>query len=262
MLSKIFKAQPVLDEASIAWVFDTYAWALQEFDARMFWEETQLVAPTNRFFPGRERSEAGMAQLIFERVQHYAGLDQWSFQLVDADQTFALDRGTSEALTPLRGSRALCASASAPLPIPYAAELVANPEASIAHFAQLLAHYLGTVATQPPPGGLQNWPLTTEVLAVFLGFGLMLVNSAHTAPASCGSCRVGLPTRDSHLSQYDLTYALSLFTVLKAIDARETLPHLKPSLRGYFKRALRDVRQRHEALERLRESNEVSPLGS
>jgi hypothetical protein len=139
------------------------------------------------------------------------------------------------------------------IPIAYDPSLIGNPEALIAGFAQNLAHHLGAAVDEVAPGGLQNWAQATEVLAVFMGFGLMFSNTAFTFQArSCGSCGGPSAQRQAFLSQYDITYALSLFCVLKEIPEREVMRHLKKSLRPYFKRCIRDLARREAELSPLR----------
>ena len=61
MLSKLLKPKACLDEESTLWLFDTFAWALRNLDARVFYDETILVTPSNQHFPGTEDSVHGMA---------------------------------------------------------------------------------------------------------------------------------------------------------------------------------------------------------
>ena len=69
MFSKFLKPKAVLDEETTLWLFDTFAWALRNLDARVFYEETILVTPSNQHFPGTENSAHGMANLIFSQVK-------------------------------------------------------------------------------------------------------------------------------------------------------------------------------------------------
>lgn len=248
MLKRFLKQDPVLDAESVHWLFDSYAWALRQFDAAAFAKDTQLILPTNDFFPGREASVDGMAQLIFDRVQHYAGLSRWSFELVPEDHFTPVNHALLEALPRSRAASIdeIRSEVSAVrLPVPYSPELVVNPEALIVSYTQVLAHYLGAISTEAPPGGVENWPQTREVLTVFLGFGVLAANSAFLAPGGCGSCRAGMPTRPSFLSQFDLTYALAIFSVLKEVPPATSARHLKSSLKSYFKRARRDIESHH-----------------
>lgn len=252
----LFARQPVLEEESAQWLFDVYAWALANFGSDVFHRETILVLPSNQHFPGRETSIPGMARLIFEQVKQHAGVAHWPCRLVDPHlfdpkaQTQLVLRG---AIRGARGAPLSVEEAPNPLQITYDPHMVGNPEAIIATFAHTLAHIMGSLANEEPPGGGENWAQATEVLAVFSGFGVMMANSAfHVPKSACGACAPPPSERASYLSQYDLTYALALFTTLKGIPARTVSMHLKPSLRGFFKKALKDVANRDDELARLK----------
>jgi hypothetical protein len=93
------------------------------------------------------------------------------------------------------------------------------------------------------------------VVAVFLGFGLLFANSAFNVRVGCGgSCATPANDRQNFLSQYDITYTLALFGVLKEIPDKQVLRHLKASLRGHYKHCVKDIRARPDALAGLPES--------
>lgn len=252
-------SKPILDEDSVFWLFDTFAWSLQHFNCEGFFRNTVLVNPSNDCFPGRENSAEAMARLIFTKVTEYAGLSHWSFQLQahndgELNLSLPLQLGNPERTTPL--------SEAQHLPIPYNPVQLANPQALIAHFAHVLALYKGSQAQGLPPGGEDNWPHVTEVLAVYMGFGVMLANSAFNVRiSSCGSCQGPSTDRQSYLSQYDITYALAIYSVLKNLTNKTVLKYLKKSLRPYFKKAVKDVLGRKEDLLRLQQCcQSYSPL--
>ncbi len=250
-MMNLFSRKPVLDEASVLWLFEVYAWCLSQFDAAEFSSGTTLVMPSNDYFPGREHSVQGIAELMFERVQYYAGMAHWPLQLMDHSWCPSSPPISLEIDGSKRGEGGSTANVMHEqlLPVGYDPGLIGNPEALIAAFAHTLAQYLGATAKVPPPGGVQNWPHATEVLAVFLGFGVMFSNSAFAFKTNrCGSCGGANAERGNYLSQYDITYALAIFCVLKQIRIHEVLPHLKKSLRGYFKMSMKDVQSREELL--------------
>lgn len=251
------KPPQLLDETTLQWMFDSFAWALRNFDARIFRDETILVTPSNAHFPGRKSSAEDMAGLIFDRVSFFAGMQHWPCRLVDEDAAEGLPppalpvTGLARAMT---AAMPVALAAAQPLPVIYRADHLRDPEVMIAHFAHTLAHYLGTTASEPPPGGEENWPYVTELLAVFMGFGVAMADSAHTARIrSCGSCSGPAVERENYLSQFDVTYALAIFCCLKDIPAREALKHLKSTLRPFFKKAMKDVMRRESQLQRLRD---------
>lgn len=252
MLFGLLDRRPLLDEAYADWMFDVYAWALRNLDPVMFRDETQLVTPSNNHFPGRANSPEEMANLIFDRVVAYAGMQHWPLKLLPPDSCVLEPATGARVVTAARGARAVAAeTAPASLTISYDPEYLNNPEAMIAVFAHTLAHYLGTSATEPPPGGAENWPQVTEILAVFLGFGLMFANTALVLPRG-GCCGGPVVRRQAYVSQHDITYALAIFSVLKGLPQNQVTKHLKKSLRGHFRQASREVKGKYaDRLEEL-----------
>ena len=220
------KPEPILDEDSIDWLFDVYVWAQSEFSKYSSILEPELVLPNNQFFPGRENSLDAMAELIFNQVLKYSKIQGMQFQIVPQADFQPLDRAS-------------LAHADVHLPIPYDPQLVANPEALIASFSHNIAQYLVMRAQQQPPGGVENFVMVSEVVSVFLGFGVMLANSGFNHRGGCGSCSGSMATRESALSQFDLTYALAIFCLVHDIDKNKARGGLKSALRGYFKKSLK-----------------------
>jgi hypothetical protein len=247
MLLGLLNRGPLLDDTYAGWLFDVFAWALRNCDARMFREESVLVTPTNRHFPGRAHNPDEMARLIFDRVVGYAGMQHWPLHLMPPDSCVLTPADAVRLPAGTRGARALAADTPhAALTVTYEPSHVGNPEAMIAVFAHTLAHYLGLSVKETPPGGAENWPYVTELLAVFLGFGLMFANTALVFPRG-GCCGGPVVRRQAYVSQHDITYALAIFAALKDIPQKQVLEHLKKPLRGHFRQALREVRGRHAA---------------
>ena len=233
------------------------------FDAKYFRDQTPLIAPTNDYFPGRADSVQGMAEIIFHATAGYAGMGHWPLRLMPPEAGIPIAPPRLALPQPLRGAPGGSAGPGTQvgtrtpdmIPIAYDPILVNNPEPLIAGLAQNLAHHLGAAAGEPPPGGLQNWPQATEIIGVFLGFGVLFANTAFQFQTrSCGSCGGPSPQRQAFLSQFDLTYALALFCVLKGIPPREAQRHLKKSLRSHFKSCMGDITRREAALTDLRGS--------
>jgi hypothetical protein len=164
-----------------------------------------------------------MANLIFRQVKQYAGLKHWPTALINMAEGRPVETPKIEIKGALRGTKGIMPAdeGDAQLPIVYNPNQLRDSEVIIADFAHVLAHYLASTSQEPPPGGQENWPHITEVVAVFMGFGLMMANSAHTVKIrSCGSCSGPAVERSNALSQYDITYALAIFSCLK--DGEDT----------------------------------------
>ena len=54
--------------------------------------------------------------------------------------------------------------------------------------------------------------------------------------------------RSNALSQYDITYALAIFSYLKEIPATEVLANLKKTLRPFYKKAAKEVMSKQQEL--------------
>jgi hypothetical protein len=260
----LFSKRELIDQPSRQWLFDVFAWALRNFGSDVFYQQTILVTPTEGHFPGRADSIHGMAQLVLDQVKAHAGLTHWPTRLVPPTAFEPNHLQRLEIAGAIRGTQGVAPDTMDPahcLMLTYEPNMVSNPEALIATYAHLLAHYLATLAGEEPPGGRENWPQATEVLAVFMGFGLMVANTAYQAPrGGCGGCRQAGAERTGYLSQYDLTYALALFCSLKGIDNRDALAHLKSPLRGFFKRAAKEVKQKEPDFGRLQAISAPLPL--
>ncbi len=195
-----------------------------------------------------------MAQIIFDKVKDYAALKHWPCRL-STEQSCATQPARviiSGALREINGVEPAYVAYEDRLTILYDPRQVRNPEAIIASFAHTLSHYLGTMAKDTPPGGEENWPHITEILSVFMGFGLMFANSAFVyRNVTCGSCQPATVNRTAYLSQYDITYALAIYCVLKDIPVRTAVANVKKTLRSYFKKAYKDVKKRQPELETL-----------
>lgn len=252
----LFQSKPVLDEESIQWMLDVYSWALRNFDARVFFEETILVTPTNECFPGEKQTAFDKADLILQQVKRHASMAAWPVELVEEDAN--LNQIPELAFEgSVRGQYALAPKSpgkNTRLPVSYRGELLRNPQIIISDYAQILAHYLGGTTSELPPGGAENWPHCTELLGVFMGFGLMFANTAYNVRvSSCGSCQGPSLERVNYLSQYDICYALAIFAELKEIPSGQVLTFLKKSLHPFYKKALKDIRGRSHELNMLKE---------
>ena len=250
-----FSKQAVLDNESVAWIIKVFDWGLKHLGRKVLEQHSTLIPPSNQHFPGRASSTAEMAALMFDRSRAYADVQDWPFQLMPPGTPLPSQLPGSVAPSPIRRADTRLpvagqqtGNSNAIIPVSYNPAMINNPEAMIAGFAQVFAHDLGAAVREPPPGGIQNWPQTTDVLGVFLGFGVMFANTAyHDQPRSCASCGSPPVERQVNLPQFDVSYALALFCALKDIPNRKACKSLKSSsLRGYFKRCRQDIEKRPE----------------
>ncbi|WP_198436766.1 hypothetical protein [Moritella sp. F3] len=250
-----FRSKPLIDDVSCEWMFDTFEWALTHFDHQEFFQRSQLIQPTNDFFPGNIDSRHGMAETIFNHVVKYAGLSHWPLQL-QAPQLFSpqppalLD--LSAVLRDSSESHSLPALvASQPLAMTYNPQQASKPGDLASSYAHHLAQHVVAQSQQLPPGGAEDFNASTEIVAIFMGFGVMMANSAYTFRGGCGSCYNAQANRQATLSEDNVIFALALFCRLKGISTSDATRNLKGYLRRNFKQALKQIEREPVRLQQL-----------
>ena len=251
----IFKASPLLEPESAEWIYDTFAWALSQFDSDEFFQRSRLIQPSNEFFPGRVDSVHAKAETIFQHSLNYSGLKHWPFQLVEPQNFLQQLPPSVDNIDLARNSKLdntlPAVQASSPLQVSYNPQQTLKPEDLSSSFAHALAQYLAMQATQAAPGGGEYFAEATEVLGIFMGFGVMFANSAYTFRGSCGRCYNGAANRQATLSEDEVIFALALYCRLKNISTKDATQFLKSHLKSSFKKASKQIDQQPEQLQRL-----------
>lgn len=240
----MFQSKPLLDEQSVNWIFETFAWALTHFDREEFFHRTKLLQPTNEFFPGRVDSHQNKAETIFQHTLNYTGLSHWPFKLVTPERFEQL------ALPDLNLEKIQRHSAPDDLPVQYDAGFLNltytipqtyKSEDLASSFAHLMAQHMVLQSKQLPPGGRDFLIEATELLAIFMGFGVLMANSAYTFRGGCGSCYNPHANRQATMSEDEVLFSLALFCRLKEIPSSVATQHLKKHLKAIYKKALKQI---------------------
>lgn len=250
-----FRSKPLIDDASCEWMFDTFEWALTHFDHQEFFQRSQLIQPTNDYFPGNVDSRHGMAETIFNHVVKYAGLNHWPLQL-QAPQFFTGQAPALLDLTAVQRDSSNVSSLPAliaiqPLAMTYNPQQASKPGDLASSYAHHLAQHVVAQSQQLPPGGAENFNASTEIVAIFMGFGVMMANSAYTFRGGCGSCYNAQANRQATLSEDNVIFALALFCRLKEIPTSDATRNLKGYLRRNFKLALKQIDREPARLQQL-----------
>jgi hypothetical protein len=245
--------QQLISNDSGLWIIDCYRWALDTFDNREFYSRTLLIQPNNQYFPGDVASVEEKAETIFKHSLKYAGLVHWPFELSHTKlpsqkevRHFGLDkleRNSQSSINRL--------NAESPIAISYNPQLTLKPEDLASHFSHLFAQHLVLQGNKQPPGGVDYALEASEVLAVFMGFGVLFANSAYTFRGGCGSCYNAAANRQACLSESEILFALAVFCHLKKIASntvnKSIKKHLKPSF-AIAKRQLENMFKTDELL--------------
>ena len=248
-----FTRAAVSDETA-DWLAECFSWAMQNFDVKCFREITPLVLPTNEFFPKQVESIDGMAQYVFGQVVTYSGLQNWPWQLLPPTQFVAVAPPVLGLNPNVRGDDEVQAVVPAndllKLQMTYTPDQVAKPQDLVATMAHGVAQHMLWQSQLTPPGGQEYFLQAAEVLTVFMGFGVMVANSAYSFRGSCAKCYNPRANRQASLSESECLYALALFCYLKNIDRRVVAKHVKKYLRPALKSAFRQI-ERHPGTSHL-----------
>lgn len=239
------------------WLVECVSWAMQNFDSERFRQKTPLVLPTNDFFPKQVDSQHAMAEYIFGRVVHFGGIENWPWKVVPPEQFYPTP-------PPLLGlNPAVRGEGETPIVLPvigqptelivtYAPDQIAKPQDLVASMAHAAAQHMLWQSQLTPPGGQEFFLQAAEVLAVFMGFGVMVTNSAYAFRGSCAKCYNPKANRQASLSESECLYALALFCDLQRIPRRKVARHLKSYLHPALKSAYKQI-EKHPNTPHLRE---------
>jgi hypothetical protein len=201
-----------------------------------------LVLPTAEFFPDPFTGDAGSAAALVARMQRHAGIDDVPI--------------TTEVVTPdgVAHRATSCSSGACALPAAMADSFprvapdpggdgwllrLARPE--LAHpvgATAAVARALGTIfldETAPREAEPDDAPeVTSDLAAVALGFGVLLVEAAYVYSKSCGGPSVARLTR---LSVGEIAAVLALFAAAGGHKPRRIKPHLGTTQASVFAEA-------------------------
>ena len=240
---ELFKTRSIVDENSAQNIFQIFSWAIENFDKNAFANKTELVLPNSRFFPDRANNEWDMAEAIKNRTLDYCGLAHWPFELVPPVE-FNNTRPTYKSLTcdtrhtyPENQERC----EDSPLLLTYSPAMLKKPMDFVASMSTLIAQHYLLQSGKEPPTGKHSFQETAEILSIFMGFGILMANSAYTFRGSCAKCYDPRANRSAAVPENEAVFALALFCTLKNIPNKSVSPFLKPHLKKSLKKASKEI---------------------
>jgi hypothetical protein len=234
-----FRAKPPIDKDEFEWLLACFAWlrtVLEDAQVR-----PEFVLPDNPKLLG-----ARTAPELFQAVRIIAGMEDWPCRLekVEVDEHHL----SNPADQVIHAGSAACGTFSienGEAIIRYSSAMLRDPDALAATFAHELCHYL-LVDAGDPPGGPDLMEHATDCAAAYIGFGVLLANSARTFEQwSDGQMSGWRASANGYLSEQSLVTAAALFAALHDYDAARAMPALKPYLRGGMKKAAKAIAQQH-----------------
>lgn len=246
MLS-LFGARLPIDEDELEFQLATFKWIGREFGTG----PGELVLPTKENFPPSPNRGHERVADLFGHVKRAAGMEDWPCELRAGAGERPAHVGTGLLLRH-EGASLPCGTfevtdsgGAKTVVITYSPTLADEPTALIATFAHELAHYLMSTAGSDPPGGWELHELHTDLLAVWLGFGLFLANSARSFAQFQSAGEMGWSARtQGYLSEGALVTAVALAERLGGRDPLAAAPYLKDYLEKDLRRAVKALAKR------------------
>jgi hypothetical protein len=243
MLS-LFGARLPIDRDELEFQLATFKWLTGQFGP----VAQPLILPTRAFFSAEALAGRANARAIFDEVRTLAGMADWPCELrpgarerpIDAGNAHLLRHegkpppcGTFQVKEGLAGRHGL---------ITYNPSMERDPAGLVATFAHELGHYLMATAATDPPGGWDLHELHTDLVAVYLGFGIFMANHARSFSHFSTESGSGWQANwRGYLSEQALVTATVIFQRLAGREPKEAAPHLKDYLVGVAKRADRSL---------------------
>ena len=236
-----FKSKPLLSEEDEVFLVETFRWLLTHFGGPHFYESTQLILPTEEYFPVKVSTPEEAVKNTFEQVKKYAGLEKWPciLQQQEEDPNLVIAETLIVQNAEQNPHGTFSVNEQGEAIITYNSKLAKHPTQMVATFAHELAHYLTSTASEPPPGGWDNWEFATDITATFLGFGIFQANSVFNFQQYSSAGMQGWQTTGGgYLSEAEHSYALSMFLMLKNIQPEVAYPHCDGNIKAFTKKAL------------------------
>lgn len=255
MLS-FFKKPQVVDSNTAEQLQHTFEWLLTHFDQQYFEQETILVHPTREYFPDRTDNELDMAKALCARIQGYTGLTHWPFKLLSPQQFTGqmppllslapnnrAQKLAEHTVTTKLGAGQVSFGTTPILEISYTSAMIKKPMDLVGSMSKNFAQHYLYQSQLTPPTGPESFDAASEILAIFMGFGIIIANSAYTFRGSCARCYDPRANRSAALSEDEALFCLALFCHHKNIKNGAVMPSLKNYLRSRFKKARQQIAQ-------------------
>jgi len=242
-----FRSKPILSKEDELFQIETYRWLLTHFGGINFYEETQLILPTEEFFPSKVNSPEEAARNTFDMVKKYSGLEEWpcTLKVQEEDPNLVVGETLIVQNAEHNPHGTFSVNEKNEAVITYNSKLVSNPSQMVATFAHELAHYLTGTSPEPPPGGWNNWEFATDIAATFLGFGIFQANSVFNFKQYSDVGTHGWETSGGgYLSEAEHSYSLGIFLLLKNISPNIAYPHCDGNIKAHLKGVLKELEEK------------------
>jgi hypothetical protein len=218
-----------------AWIEDRLRWLTLEFGLERL-RKVRVILPTPEFFPDPYDGSRKAGRRMFKRVCDFMGLNQGGLVLdfYEGEKPLLPDDGEIR-----HGAAGLYEGGDWEKTIWIEASRLSDPLGLVATLAHELGHAILLGQQRLSENTPDHEPLT-DLLTVFLGFGVFTANSRVRSTAwRDGTLEGWRIERLGYLGQEAVGYALSLFARARGEQRPAWASHLCTDVRSYFKKGLR-----------------------
>jgi len=221
-----FKRKRILPQQSfIDWSFEVWEWLLSNQGGySSFVQHHQIIKPDSNDFPLKYEESHEWAFNTFNRVKGFMGMQEWpcDFEEAQGDETndYFLNSGIIESYEGAAGTYGLDENG---VTIRYSKSLLCDPSKFISTMAHELSHYIIGGIYHPNPGGPNVEEHSTDLCAIFNGFGIFMLNSYFSSSGFFQSTQ-------GYLNESQIAFNLAIFCKLKNTDPESLKVHLKKNL--------------------------------
>lgn len=251
----LFAKRRFLDAEDEDWHLATWKFLLDNFGGMTRLKATPLVNATRQYFRPTDATGHARAEHVFNCVKQIAGMKDWPCNLLAQPERIRTHVAEFVHLNVLENSLPLGTflARKDEVTITYDPALVSTPAALVATLAHELAHYLLATVRGKVPGGEEMHEFATDLMTVFLGFGLFGANRAFEFSQHHDGLGHGWQySRSGYLRERDWVFALAVFLALRGEEEDTLKTLLKPHLYADLLVAVRSLRKRPELLAELR----------
>jgi len=248
----LFGRKHFLDPEDEAWHLEAWRWMLKHFGGLARLEHSPVVLANAEFFPATEAQGEARAEHIFARVKHHAQMDDWPCALIAQPESGPLRVGEIASLRRISSGPPLGTFAvekGGGVTISYDPGKINEPATLVATLAHELAHYQLATVREEFPGGHDMHEFATDLMTVYLGFGLFGANGAFNFRQFGDTFSHGWQTSGAgYLRERDWVFALAVFLTLRGEETAVLRPHLKPHLYSDLKTAAKHLARNPDLL--------------
>lgn len=239
---RLFGSGSFLDPEDEQWQIELWRYFLVLFSSQVNFQQTPLVLPTKQFFPPTDKKGHERAEHIFQSVKKQARMSSWPCRLLAQPERPPLTAGSRAVLEPIKhGPGGTFGYEGEDVVITYDPADIEDPGRLIATLAHELSHYLLAHRDGELPGGDALEEPATDVMTVYMGFGVFGAASAFNFQADDTGWRW---SRGGYLSQRAWLFALGIFLELRHLPPDTVKPFLKQHLYSDLNEAIRYLRRR------------------